>query len=70
MVTQYIATRSLLDLCEWSERSMGGWVGVWWWDQVGINMSGAREAAAEEDGGEELRRGEKGIRPERSTIKD
>ena len=49
-VAQYIATRSLLDLFEGSERAPGAWVGMQWWDQVVINMAGAREtvvAAAE-----------------------
>ena len=31
MVAQYIATRSLLDLCEGSERSPGVRVGMPWW---------------------------------------
>ena len=33
-------------------------MGVWWWDQAGINLAGAREvkvtaAAAEKEGGKE-----------------
>ena len=35
-VTQYIATRSLLDLCEGSERAPGARVGMQWWEQEGI----------------------------------
>ena len=31
-VTQYIATRSLKDLCEGSERAPGGRVGMQWWE--------------------------------------
>ena len=58
MVTQYIATQSLLDLCEGSERAPGAWVGMQWWYKSGINMAGAREAATsaaveEKDRGEE-----------------
>ena len=45
-VAQYIATQSLLDLFEGSERAPGAWVGMQWWDQEGINMAGAREATA------------------------
>ena len=58
-VGQYISTRSLLDLCEGSERSLGAKVGMRWWEQVGIDLTGARgaaEAKAEGDGWEELRR--------------
>ena len=53
---KYIATRSLLDLCEGSERSPGGRVGMRWWEQAIINMVGVREVAAaevERDGGYE-----------------
>ena len=55
-VGQYIATQSLLDLCEGSERALWEGVGMRWWKQVVINLEGAREAAeaaAERDGGEE-----------------
>ena len=57
-VAQYIATRSMLDLCEGSEKAPGARVGMRWWDQAGINLAGAREAAAavaesEEEGVEE-----------------
>ena len=53
-VAQYIATRSLLDLCEGSERALGARVGMWWLEDVVINLARAREAAAamaEGDGG-------------------
>ena len=55
-IAQYIAMRSLLDLCEGSERVPGEQLDMWWWEQVGIDLAGAREAAAETaegDGGEE-----------------
>ena len=55
---QYTATQSLLELCEGSERTTGLMVGMRWWEQVGTNMVGEREAAvvvaeAEEDRMEE-----------------
>ena len=52
-VVNYISTRSLLDLCEGSERALGARVGMRWWEQAGLNLVGAREAAeaaAERDG--------------------
>ena len=62
MVAQYIATQSLLDLCEVSERAPGAQVGMWWWEKVGINLAGKRKATsvsveAEENRGTEWRRG-------------
>ena len=58
MVAQYIPTRSLLELCGGSERALGEQMGVQWWEQVGINISGARvvkatAAASEEEAGKE-----------------
>ena len=53
---KYIATRSLLEICEGSERSPGAQVGMRWWEQALINLAGAREtetAVTERDGGEE-----------------
>ena len=41
-VTKYIATLSLIDLCEGSERALGERVGIRWWEQEGINMTGER----------------------------
>ena len=55
-IAQYIATRSLLDLREGQERAPGARSGIRWWEQVGIDLEGAREAAAamvEGEGGEE-----------------
>ena len=72
-VAQYIATRSLLDLCEGSEWEPGAWMGMWWWDQAGINLVGAREAAAavvEKDGGEEWWRERKGRLPGQINSKE
>ena len=43
MVVHYIATRSLMDLCKAVERKQGAQVGMWWWEQEGICLTGARE---------------------------
>ena len=45
-VAQYIATRSLLYLCEGSERALGARLGIRWWEQVVLVLEGARETAA------------------------
>ena len=45
-IVQYIARRSLLDLCEGSERAPGARVGMQWREQAGIDLAGAREAVA------------------------
>ena len=36
----------MMDLCEGTERSLGEWVVMRWWEQDDINMTRAREAAA------------------------
>ena len=57
-VTQYISTRSLLDMCEGSERDPGARVRMRWREQEVIYLSGEREAAVavvEEEGVEEWR---------------
>ena len=66
-VANYIATWSLLDLCEVSERVPEVRVGMRWWEQVGLDLEGAQEAeaeaeavAAEGGGEEEWKRGSKG----------
>ena len=69
---QYIATQSLMDLCEGTERSPGSQVGMQWWDQVDINLAGARETTAEsaeeeEDRVEEWQRVQKLRLPGRGT---
>ena len=51
-VTDYIATRPILDLCKAAERKRGTWVGIRWWEQEGLELAGEREttaAAAEVD---------------------
>ena len=54
-VAQYLATRSMLDLCEGLERDPGARVGMRWWEQEEIDLAGSREAASEmaaKEGGE------------------
>ena len=62
MVVQYIAMRPILYLCEVAERKRGEQVGMRWWEQSRIEMTGARETSAteteaENDGMENYRRG-------------
>ena len=45
-VAQFIATRSILDLCEQATRRLGARVSRRWWEQTGIDLKGAREKAA------------------------
>ena len=55
MSVQYIATQSLLEIFEGSERVPGAQVGMRWWEQVELDIVGTREVAAstaEGDGGE------------------
>ena len=37
-----------MGLCEAAERKRGGRVGLRWWEQAGIDLAAAAEAAAEE----------------------
>ena len=46
-VTQYIATRQILDLCERYTRKPGVRVSRRWWEQAGIDLEGAKKRAAE-----------------------
>ena len=45
--------KSLLDLCEGSERAPVARLGIQWWEQVGIDLVGVQESvpAAVEGGG-------------------
>ena len=52
-VTQYIATRLILDLCEQSIWRPGAWVSWKWWEKEGIDLEGSRRAAAAEEGEKE-----------------
>ena len=44
-VTQYIATRLILDLCERSARRPGVRVPRRWWKQDGLDLEGAKKRA-------------------------
>ena len=57
-ISHYIATQSLLDLCEGSERALGARLGMRWWEQAVINLEGSREAVAGEAVAEEVGREE------------
>ena len=46
-VTQFIATRTILDLCLVEERRMGSRVANWWWEQDGLNLEEMRTASWE-----------------------
>ena len=43
--------RSLIDLCEGSERGLGAQVEIMWWEQLVIDLVGAWEAAVETEEG-------------------
>ena len=45
-VTQYIATRPILDLCEEAKRRPGTQISKRRWEQEGLNLAGARAEAA------------------------
>ena len=45
-VAQYIATRTILELCEEADWHSGEWVLKRWWDQEGKNLSGGGSSAA------------------------
>ena len=46
-VTQYIATRTILDLWKTAERKWGAREGMQWWRQAVLDLAGVRETAAE-----------------------
>ena len=48
-VAQYIATRSLLDLCEGARAREGAKVPLRWWDQAGIDWETAKAKGVETD---------------------
>ena len=45
-VVQYIAARTILDLCEKTLQRPGYWIARIWWDQEGLDLAGAREMVA------------------------
>ena len=48
MVTQYIATQPILDLCERSTWRPGAWVSRRWWKHDGLYLEGAKKRPATE----------------------
>ena len=59
MVAQYIATRTILDLCEETVRKPGAWFSRRWWDQYRLYLSDTRTLAASADGQGGIEGGEK-----------
>ena len=51
MVAQYIATRPILDLCDWSAQRTGVWLSRWWWEQDRLDLEGTKNRAATESDG-------------------
>ena len=47
-VAQYVATQTIMDLCERSTRRPGARVSRRWWEQDGLYMEGAKKRAAAE----------------------
>ena len=47
MAAQYITMRLILDLCKNTVRRPGAWFDRRWWEQEGIELTGARKRAAE-----------------------
>ena len=47
MVAQFIATRTILDLCKQATRQPGARVSRRWWQQTGIDWKGVWEKAVE-----------------------
>ena len=48
MAAQYIATRPILDLYEWSACRTGARVSWRWWEQEGLDLEGEKKMAAAE----------------------
>ena len=42
-VTQFIATRPILDLCKKANRQPSTWLARWWCEKTGIDWEGAQE---------------------------
>ena len=47
MVAQYIATRTILNLCERDTRQPGARVSWWWWEYDRIYLEGVEKQAAD-----------------------
>ena len=56
-VAQYIATRTLLDLCEGARAREGAKVPLRWWDQAGIDCEKAKAKGVETDMTDETKTG-------------
>ena len=41
-VTQYIVTRTIVDLCKAVERNQGAGLGMRWWEQEGLDLDRER----------------------------
>ena len=54
-VAQYIATRTIMDLCLAAERRMGMRLSRQWWDQPTLDITGIRAGQSDTEGGEEAR---------------
>ena len=46
-VAQYIATRSIMDLCLAEKRRLGTRVAMRWWEQEGLDLEGMHIASQE-----------------------
>ena len=66
-VAQYIATRPIMDLCDWSACRLGVWVSQGWWDQDGLKLEREKERSAPESDGEEAQSKEKRLTKEETT---
>ena len=64
---QYIATQSILDLCEWSAQRTGARVSRWWWEQEYLYLEGGKKRAAAKSYVEEAIGKEEGILLETKT---
>ena len=64
---QYIATQTILDLCERSARRPGARVSRRWWEQDGLDLEGEKKRAAAESDGEEAIIEEEGMPLETTT---
>ena len=67
MVMQYIATQTILDLCERYSRKPEAWVYCRWWEQDGLDLEEAKKRAAEEYAREETIIKEEGMTLETTT---
>ena len=50
-VAQYIATRTIMDLCLAAERNLGMSLSMQWWGQPALDILGIRAGSAAAEGG-------------------